>query len=320
MYYVYEWFIVETGEVFYVGKGTGRRYKVRKHNQFFNRMLERFDCDSRIIKEFETEKEAFEYEFERVNELKAQGQCVCNIYNGGYGGTTEWWTDSIREKYAVHNTMKSESQRKRMSEHNPMKDADVAERANARKRIPVVIGDKEYASIKAVCEENGVSRSTVIGWIIAGTTSKGERCTYKGNVNAEMYAIKNTGQKHPLIYKGVRYNSSTELSLSIGVSQTTAARWCRQGRDTLGNPCRYLEDTRENTECIKQKHIPVIVNGVLYESKEHASRALGISTYLITQYLKGKKHDAKYICEYGNQQPSQGNVDESTLEGSTTNG
>lgn len=53
MYYVYEWFIVETGEVIYVGKGTGRRYKVRKHNRLFNEMIRRFECDSRIVKEFE---------------------------------------------------------------------------------------------------------------------------------------------------------------------------------------------------------------------------------------------------------------------------
>lgn len=34
MYYVYEWFVIETDEIFYVGKGTGRRFKVRKHNKF----------------------------------------------------------------------------------------------------------------------------------------------------------------------------------------------------------------------------------------------------------------------------------------------
>ena len=52
MFYVYEWFIKETNEVIYVGKGCGRRYKVTKHNKFFNDMIKRFDCDSRIIKEF----------------------------------------------------------------------------------------------------------------------------------------------------------------------------------------------------------------------------------------------------------------------------
>ena len=36
MFYVYEWFVKESGEVFYVGKGTKNRYKVKKHNKFFN--------------------------------------------------------------------------------------------------------------------------------------------------------------------------------------------------------------------------------------------------------------------------------------------
>ena len=29
MYYVYEWYNVDTGEILYVGKGTGNRYKVK---------------------------------------------------------------------------------------------------------------------------------------------------------------------------------------------------------------------------------------------------------------------------------------------------
>lgn len=36
MFYVYEWFIKETNEVIYVGKGKGKRYKVRKHNRLFD--------------------------------------------------------------------------------------------------------------------------------------------------------------------------------------------------------------------------------------------------------------------------------------------
>ena len=93
MFYVYEWYVVESGEIFYVGKGTRNRYKVRKHNKFFNDFITRYNCDSRIIKEFKTEKEAFEYEYERINELKCIGQCVCNIYKGG----TDIWMKE--EKY-----------------------------------------------------------------------------------------------------------------------------------------------------------------------------------------------------------------------------
>ena len=40
MFYVYEWFIKESGKVFYVGKGHKNRYKVRKHNKLFNYILE----------------------------------------------------------------------------------------------------------------------------------------------------------------------------------------------------------------------------------------------------------------------------------------
>ena len=60
MFYVYEWYIVSTNEVIYVGKGCRNRYKVRKHNQFFNDMITRFECDSRIIKYFEKEEKRFD--------------------------------------------------------------------------------------------------------------------------------------------------------------------------------------------------------------------------------------------------------------------
>ena len=100
MFYVYEWYVKETNEVIYVGKGTNRRYKVTKHNKFFNEFIKRFECESRIIKYFEKEKDAFAYEYDRVKELKQIGQCVCNIYDGGFGGTTSWWNEKRRDEYS----------------------------------------------------------------------------------------------------------------------------------------------------------------------------------------------------------------------------
>lgn len=319
MYYVYEWYIVETGEVIYVGKGTHNRYKVRKHNKFFNDMIKRFKCNSRIVKEFSTEKEAFSYEFERVRELKKDGQCVCNIYDGGNGGTTEWWTDERKEWYSENNAMKSQMQRERMKKDNPMKNKDVAEKTNAQKRIPLLIGNKRFASIKEASKAMNVTTSTINAWVIRGISTNGDICRYDNQENAKGYIRKNNGQKRKVIYKGKIYDSATEMGYDVGIAQATASRWCRQGRDSYGNECRYLDDTRKTESTIQQKQIPVIINGIWYASKEKAAREIGISSYLITQYLDGKKHDNKYLCEYGNQQPSRGNTDNSTTEGSTTN-
>ena len=139
MFYVYEWFIIETGEIIYVGKGCNRRYKVTKHNKFFNDMIKRYKCESRIIKTFDIEKEAFDYEFQRILELKNIGQCVCNIYNGGFGGTTNWWTDELQEKYSKNNIMKTNKYRERMKINNPMSNPDIAEKTNGKKRRKVII-------------------------------------------------------------------------------------------------------------------------------------------------------------------------------------
>ena len=257
MYYVYEWFIVKTGEIIYVGKGTGKRYKVRKHNRLFNEMLKRFYCYSRIVKVFDSEKEAFEYEYEYINELKAKGQCVCNIMVGGNGGSTEWWSDDVRNKYSERNVMKSVAQRQRMSENNPMKNKEIAKKTNACKRKAVFIGEVGYPSI-------------------------------------------------------------TIASKALSVSAHTIIQWCKNGINAQGQICKYANE-KDDVVVSKKEAIPVIVNGVLYKSTNEASKKLGISRTVIDKYLRGKGKNDKYICEYGNQQPSRENSDNSIPEGSTTN-
>ena len=62
MFYVYEWYNVDTDEVFYVGKGTGNRYKqTSKRNKKFQQYYENHECAVRIVKYFELEEDAFNY-------------------------------------------------------------------------------------------------------------------------------------------------------------------------------------------------------------------------------------------------------------------
>lgn len=178
MFYVYEWFIKETNEIIYVGKGTKNRYKVKKHNQLFNEMIKRFDCDSRIIREFDNEKDAFEYEYQKINELWKINQCVCNIYKGGMGGTIDWWTKEKRDWYSENNCMKSEKQRERMSKNNPMKDENIAKIVGIKHRKPFYIGEKEFQTLQEASDFYKVKIQSVKYWLNKGH-NKTEKCFYK---------------------------------------------------------------------------------------------------------------------------------------------
>lgn len=302
-YYVYEWYKIDTDEVIYVGKGFRNRYKVRKHNRLFNKMIQDYKCDSRIIKEFETEQDAFQYEYERINELKSKGECLCNINRGGIGGTTAWWNDELRKKYSQNNVMKLHTQRQRMSLNNPMKKPEIAIKSNAKLKQPVIIGEVEYESVKAVCNAYNVVPSAVRGWCLRGYDNQNVICYYKGNPVESFFKI-NNGQKRGITYKGKHYESSGALSRALNISQTTASRWCRQGYDSYGNKCRYDDDTRKIFPPIKNKVRPIIVNGIWYPNKQSACRALNISGYTLNTYLDGKAYDTQFICSYDNQQPS----------------
>lgn len=66
-FYVYEWFIAETGEVFYVGKGRGTRYKdFHNHAYEAERIRELFKTDVRFVGENLTEDEAIELETKEI--------------------------------------------------------------------------------------------------------------------------------------------------------------------------------------------------------------------------------------------------------------
>lgn len=324
MYYVYEWFVVETGEVIYVGKGTNRRHKVRKHNKIFNDMINRLKCNSRIIMEFESERDAFSFEYERVSELKAIGQCVCNIYQGGFGGTTEWWTQDRRDEYSKNNVMKYQTQRERMSKYNPMKNPDIAGKVTAQNRRSVVIDGVKYESTIDATARFGIAHATLKKWCERGISPDGKICRYEDEdpeVSKDGYYRRRT---RPIIYNGVRYVSGSDLARSLGVNPTSVLHWAKRGFTPDGIECHYEDDNEphvfaKRTSADRSTLRPVYVNGVWYKSIATATRALGLKAGYLAPYLRGERKNKKYICEYANQQPSRGNSDDSTPEGSTTN-
>lgn len=66
-FYVYEWFIKDTGEVFYVGKGRGNRYKEYHARAYIAEEIKKlFDTGSRFVATDLTEIEAIELENETM--------------------------------------------------------------------------------------------------------------------------------------------------------------------------------------------------------------------------------------------------------------
>lgn len=84
-YYVYEWFIKETNQVFYVGKGTGKRYKEEK-NGLFSIVRNAFETDVRFVKENLNEYEALTLEEEIIQNRTKEGHILTNIITPGVAG------------------------------------------------------------------------------------------------------------------------------------------------------------------------------------------------------------------------------------------
>lgn len=236
MFYVYEWYNVETNEIFYVGKGCNNRYKqVSKRNQKFKDYYENNECATRIIKYFDNENEAFDYERKRILELKNIGQSFCNLDNGGTGGVNFVWTDEMREYKSIFNPMKNQTQRERMSINNPMKNEEVAKKVG-QKHQKTVIYKNQKTTCSQVALETGFEVSTVWKWCQRGYDTEGNPCYYEGGKPG---IKRNTSSKAVLIDDKF-FPSLRAAADFLGVKDTSPlCKALKAEKQYKGHKCQY---------------------------------------------------------------------------------
>lgn len=108
IYYVYIHTRIDTGEVFYVGKGNGNRaYDRFGRNIWWNRIASKTEWISSIVQDSMVESDAYLLEMWLIAKFRNNGITLCNLTDGGEGG--KGLPSATRKKVYCSNGMEFES-------------------------------------------------------------------------------------------------------------------------------------------------------------------------------------------------------------------
>lgn len=151
-FYVYEWYIEDTNEVFYIGKGTDDRYKrLNGRNYFFKCMYDTHNCNVRKIFENLTEKEAFEKEIETIKYYRENTDYRLTNQTDGGEGISGWIaTEEYRKK--ISELVRGENN---PNYHNYWSDEQKEQLRQKQKNNPLYKDKTNPNAKKIICLETG---------------------------------------------------------------------------------------------------------------------------------------------------------------------
>lgn len=318
-YYVYAWYIKETNEIFYVGKGTGNRYRTRKReNRYFMNVLKSHDCEPRILCKDLDEKTAFDIEKRTIAALRRHGVGrLTNVLDGGENPPRI--TAPHSEEWKAH----QREGLKRLYKENPEKCTEIS---NRMKKFLATDKGKEFQrkSIKARSTDAFRKRLSIICTAANRTEEYRQRMSnywkdyFKTNGAYECLVGENNhnAQKVRQFDKSenfiAEYKTITEASKATGVSASKISSVCRGERKTAGGYIwRFATSKRiklsgakrskENPSCRKAV-LQCTKNGELvaeHKSIADAAKAVGGDRSNIIACLKGRIKSAyNYVWVY----------------------
>ena len=328
MFYVYAYYNVENGIIFYIGKGTKRRYKVLfDRNKLFQEYYASHKCDVKILAFFDDEDEAFAYEQAMITEYKKIGQCFCNKDYGGLGGVAGVWTEEKKLFQSINNPMKDKQQRNRMSKNNPMKREEIMRKNLITRHGTFTFMGKEYYCFKDCANEWGYCAETISFWIKnniqiekiipSPTNPNGPFTQEERNIilKARQPVYKaSPNKKYTFILFNSEYNSVSEAKKILGATEEALKKWKKKEKDILLS-MPFLNGRKEKlskAEKNKIYHIylgkkqEIIIDGVFFETIKEASQKLNIKYQTLLYRVHSKNYPNYYFLE-DNQQPSHEN-------------
>ena len=232
-FYVYKWYNVETGEIFYVGKGCRNRKNVTyKRNILFKEYIKNNKCKNEIIAYFNNESDALNFEHKTILELKRKGMCKCNLDNGGTGGINYVWTQEMKDY---------------KSKYNPMKDEKVKQKM-AKSKSKIVIYDNKETTTREIASKMNIHITTAQNWAKRGYDTNGNPCYYK---NETMPSIKKNTCSKSVLIDGEYFPSLRAAADFLGVKDTSPlCRALKQNRIYKGHKCEYAnqQPSEENSD------------------------------------------------------------------------
>lgn len=200
MYYVYEHIRLDSNSVFYVGKGSKKRYKSKSHrNKYWHNVVNKYGYKHRIVFEHEDEELIFLIEQELISHYRYKQIKLTNLTDGGCGGISGYkHTDKSKAKisknlkgklsgkkhpryglFGIDNPSygkkQSDESRKKMSENCCMKNPEIKAKIsgeNSPKAVSVKYNNVIYPTLIQLAKATGVSVNAIRSRIFRGHAKK----------------------------------------------------------------------------------------------------------------------------------------------------
>jgi len=102
VFYVYRHLRDDSNEIFYVGKGMGRRAFDKSHrSKFWKNIVAKHGVRVELVKEGITESESIQLEIQTIDEYRRAGIKLINMTDGGDGTTGYSHTEEHRRKMSL---------------------------------------------------------------------------------------------------------------------------------------------------------------------------------------------------------------------------